>query len=143
MSTASAMASAMAPTSLKAYAKHIEGSFKTRGEQAYSYLKQYGPMTSNELFEMVKHTFPTSYRQNMVARLGDLRDKGLVRQIGERTCNVSGELVYVWGVVPEGVSTTALKLEVLQIKLERAKAKVSELEQQIAELAEPSEPVGV
>jgi hypothetical protein len=119
-------------TSLAAYARNYE-KFESREAQALEVLGDQGLITSNELFQVVKETFPPNYRHNTHARLAGLRDKGLVREMGKRECSVTHETVTVWGLVPEG-QQQEYRVEALRKKLDNARELVAKLEAQLAEL---------
>lgn len=119
-------------TSRAAYRINKEG-FESRQAQALAVLKEFGSMTSNELFLRIKHTFPSDYRHNTHARLAGLRDAGLVRECGKKVCDVTSETVIVWGLVEEG-QQNEFRERVLIKKLHAAQQLVEKLQSEVSDL---------
>lgn len=61
----------------------------------YGFLFEHGPCTANELFQKTKG-FNTITQANFHARLGELRDCGVVDELGTKKCTVTGNTVIVW-----------------------------------------------
>lgn len=68
--------------------------------QIYNVLWNYGPLTGGEVFQFMKKEYGESFvtNSNTVTRLGELRDMGVVSEIGEKTCSISGQNVILWDV---------------------------------------------
>lgn len=91
----------MRETSFEAYRDiRDSGLLSKRRFQVYEILYVYGPMTGGELFREMKKkygmTVPTN--SNVTTRLGELRERGSVRELGVRRCKVSGQTVILWDV---------------------------------------------
>lgn len=74
--------------------------------QAYDALyRSQGCLTHNELQARIDEEFygdathgRAVYRNNIVARLGELRDMGVVVEVGEKECSISGMTCIAWDV---------------------------------------------
>lgn len=74
--------------------------------QAYDALyRSPGSLTHNELQARIDEEFygdathgRAVYRNNIVARLGELRDMGVVVEVGEKECSISGMTCIAWDV---------------------------------------------
>lgn len=85
-------------TSIEAYRTiREEGLLSQRRFQVYDLLYQHGPCTANELVNRTGRTSSLG-NQNIVTRLGELREMGCVKELGTRQCNVTGMRVIVWDV---------------------------------------------
>jgi len=77
-------------TSLRAY-KDIN--LGKRQKEVYKAIKKHGIGTAREIYrEMDKPGVYSGYQP----RFTELREKGLLREIGKRKCNVTGRLAVVW-----------------------------------------------
>lgn len=91
-------------TSLEAYNMIKDnGWLSAKRWQAYDALfHSKGNLTHNELqAEIEKKVSPNNrliYRNNIVARLGELRQMGVVDEKGERKCRISGMNCIIWDV---------------------------------------------
>jgi len=65
--------------------------------QTYLALFEHGPCTAGELF-FLAGWHHTKNNHNISSRLGELRDIGVVKEVGERPCNRTGHTVIVWDV---------------------------------------------
>lgn len=88
-------------TSIEAYNNIKEnGLLSERRWQVYSVLFDIGPATGGEVFKEMKKRYgmlvPTN--SNTTTRLGELRNCGVVEELGERECSVSGQRVILWDV---------------------------------------------
>lgn len=88
-------------TSREAYEKIKENDLlSTRRWQVYDVLFSVGPATGGEVFREMKRrygmTIPTN--SNTTTRLGELRERGVVKELGTRACDVSGQRVILWDV---------------------------------------------
>ncbi len=87
-------------TSIEVYRRiEAEGLLSDRRWEVYSQLYQYGPATAAELAEK----FPPSrggrgLAGNVHARLGELRDRGVVVEMGPRMYRITGNRVIVYDV---------------------------------------------
>lgn len=74
------------------------GLLSRRRWQVYYVLYMYGPMTGGEVFRAYQDTFginaPTN--SNVTTRLGELRESGVVKELGTKICDVSGQNVILW-----------------------------------------------
>lgn len=116
-------------TSIDAYNKIKQnGSLSSRRWEVYDVLFKYGPLTGNEAIEKLKEegkgakTFDT----NSHSRLSELRQLGVIYEVGKKVCNVTGMNVILWDVTNN-----------LPKKLEKQKTKdqiIKELQQEIKQL---------
>ena len=85
-------------TSLKAYSQiKTEGLLSPIRERVYDFLFHNGPLTGTELNARLKSpvgiTIPGYHK-----RLSELRELGVVREVGERICRVTGRNAIAWDV---------------------------------------------
>lgn len=86
-------------TSYAAYCEiRDKGLLSERRFQVYEQLYLHGPCTTNELFHRSTLKLPSNSNVNISARLGELRDMGVVTEIRQRPCSITGMLVIEWGV---------------------------------------------
>jgi hypothetical protein len=92
-------------TSIRAFYAAIDaGVIETRRAQVYVGLEALGVATYNEVYEHLKQMGQMRglrYDSNTHARVTELRDLGLIREVGERPCRVTGQTCITWEVVPE------------------------------------------
>jgi hypothetical protein len=70
-------------------------------------------LTHNEIWAIIKPSYPKTIRPNVNARLSDLRMEGVAYVIGERVCTKSDERCNIWGLVPE-MNRIAFRREALK-----------------------------
>ena len=83
-------------TSITAYHRLVDGGvLSKRRAEVYSATYKNGPGTGSEICETV-----TGHRSTygIGPRFTELRDMGLLRELGERKCKVTGQTVIVWDV---------------------------------------------
>lgn len=88
-------------TSVEAYhAIQENGLLSLRRWQVYEVLYDIGPATGGEVFkEMLRrHGLGIPSNSNTITRLGELRERGVVEEMGIRQCSVSGQRVLLWDV---------------------------------------------
>jgi hypothetical protein len=76
----------------------------------YSELFQHGPLTAQEMFKRL------SLESNQSGRFTELRDLGVICEVGQRACRITGRYVIEWDVtsnlpVPPKKKTRTEKLE--------------------------------
>lgn len=74
---------------------------KKRWEAYAALFHSEGDLTHNELQQLIEENKTKSemvYRNNIVARLGECRDMGVVKETGERVCSISGMTCITWDV---------------------------------------------
>lgn len=82
----------MRQTSLLAYTAIKEsGLLGKRQKQAYEVLYAHGPLTGNELSEIMKIS-------GQWKRCSELKKRGLAIEVGERDCRITGNLCILWDV---------------------------------------------
>lgn len=89
-------------TSVRAFYQAVDaGVIATRRQQVWSGLRAIGIATSSEVFEYLKEKkhLGLRYDSNTCARFTELRDLGLIREVGERQCRVTGQTCITWAVV--------------------------------------------
>jgi len=74
-----------------------EGLLSRARFRIYECLYLHGPMTASECFAVLAKEVPR-LNWNTRTRFGELRDQGVVYEVRERPCRVTGELVIEWGV---------------------------------------------
>lgn len=98
-----------------------------RQKLVYEILYHHGPLTGNELFEVMKRDYDRNInQQNITTRLGELRDMGCVIELTKRPCKITGIRVIEWDVNSKH-----------PVKLERKKSKdeiIKELQEEILRL---------
>lgn len=89
----------MRTTSSEAY-QHIvsTGVVSKKRKLVYQALYDHGPMTATQLAELVPGQKSPSKGNNVHARLCELREMGIVQELGEVTCPVTGRQVLQWDV---------------------------------------------
>lgn len=85
-------------TSREAYDRiKAEGLLSERRFEVYEITFLHGPGTAGELSQ---HTHKQN-RNNFATRLTELRHQGVVREVGERECKVTGYTAIVWEVTDD------------------------------------------
>lgn len=95
-------------TSAQAFYNAVDsGKFQTKRQEIYIALRDLGrdlgPQTANEVHErLIKsdYRWRKATTNNTRARLTELRDFGVVREMGERLCTVTLENCIIWEVIP-------------------------------------------
>lgn len=88
-------------TSIEAFNKiRDEGLLSNRRMQVYTVLFENGPLTGNEVFELLKNEYNIQFKNapSIVSRLGELRNMGVVKEVGKKLCSISGMTVILWDV---------------------------------------------
>lgn len=88
-------------TSIHAYnAIKENGMLSRRRWQVYDSLFRHGPLTGSELMLKIRndHNVPIATNTNVTTRLGELRSMGVVYEIRERDCSITGQKVIEWDV---------------------------------------------
>lgn len=88
-------------TSFEAYHQIKEnGLLSRRRFQVYEILFNHGPLTGSEVASKFRDQFGRMGTSNMniVTRLGEMRDSGVVTELGQRLCSVTGMKVILWDV---------------------------------------------
>jgi len=76
------------------------GLLSKRRLEVYEVVYGNGPLTANEVVEIVTKKYNRSYSSNVnaYARLNELRDSGVVAEMGVKPCPITGNNVIVWDV---------------------------------------------
>jgi len=108
--------SSVRSTSAEAYKAIKEnGLLKGRQLEVYMALYEIGASTGSELFyHMSKSRNPT--HSNVTTRLGELRDMGVVKEVGQRQCSITKRDVILWEV------TTNLPIKLEKVSKVKCKA---------------------
>lgn len=86
-------------TSVAAYNEIKDsGLLSQRRWEVYQALYIYGPLTGSELFREMSYRQLEPSNSNVTTRLGELRAMGVVTEIRERPCSVTGMTVIEWDV---------------------------------------------
>ncbi len=113
-------------TSIEAYNAVLHsGMVGNRHKEIYRIIYAHGPMTANECFNMLAKGLGDDFRfdSNTRSRLTELRERGLLQELGTRPCTVTKRKCILWDVTDECPS-----------KLEPKKTKdqiIQELQKQI------------
>lgn len=70
------------------------GLLSRRRSQVYGALYVHGPCTINELYKKMFKV--NNVQANLHARMGELREMGVVAEVHERPCSVTGQTVIEW-----------------------------------------------
>ena len=123
-------------TSIEAYEKILkEGLISPRRWEVYATVYNNGPMTSGEAFFIINKTKTST---NLIlsqsrARFTELRDMGLLKELGTKNCSITKNKVILWDVtknlptkiiIPE---TKKSKLEKVIKKLENAHLLITDI----------------
>lgn len=85
-------------TSKKAYKEINESGWVSRkARQVYNKFYESGPMTSAECYNAIPNR-GTDQRGNIRARVNELFNMGLLKEIGKRRCSITAKTVIVWDV---------------------------------------------
>lgn len=113
-------------TSRIAYEKVMSSNYVGRKQkQVYAALCEFGPCTSSELARDMGES--RLVRNNVAARLGELRDLGTVLELPQRVCSVSGHQAYEWKPSDEGPTKPEKRQTKTQI-IAGLRARIRELE---------------
>ena len=83
-------------TSIEAYHYLVDsGGLTAARARSYGALYARGPCTASELYAFVKKS---EQRGAIVARLGELRDMGVVQELDPRPCSITEMTAIVWDV---------------------------------------------
>lgn len=87
-------------TSIEVYRRiEEEGLLSKRRFQVYSVLFKHGPLTGTQLSKIVRANFGDwSMSETIRNRLTELRDQGVVDELGKVECPVNGNEVILWDV---------------------------------------------
>lgn len=86
-------------TSKAAYNKiKSQGLLSERRMEVYHTLYMFGPLTASELSELLPKKVSRTIGSNVHARLGELRQLGVAKEVRERKCEISGQNVIEWDV---------------------------------------------
>lgn len=91
-------------TSIDAYHEiKLKGLLSVRRFQIYDVLHRFGALTANEVFEILKKETDPSGKQfrfdsNTRARFTELRELGVVKELGTQKCSVTGRECILWDV---------------------------------------------
>jgi hypothetical protein len=104
-------------TSIEAYHEiKASGLLSKRRFEVYDALFHYGPMTQMETFVKLKHLS----QHTVTPRFAELRKMGVIEEVGERACTVTGINVIAWDVtsslptqLPKGKTKTKIKKELI------------------------------
>ena len=95
------------------------GLLSERRWEIYDIVFKHGPMTSNETFDYSLLKGVDGYRHNANARMTELRDVGVVQELGTTICSKTGRTVILWDVtdnLPTKLSLTKKKGKKEKIK---------------------------
>ena len=74
------------------------GLLSKRRWEIYDIVFRYGAMTSNETFDYSELKGVDGYRHNANARMTELRELGVVQELGTTICSKTGKKVILWDV---------------------------------------------
>lgn len=73
-----------------------EGLLSDRRNQVFKCLWEHGPMTQNETY--IKLNVPNLQQSSIMPRFAELKDLGVITDIGKRICTITGRMVLEWEV---------------------------------------------
>lgn len=76
-----------------------EGLLSDRRNQVFKCLWEHGPMTQNETY--IKLNVPNLQQSSIMPRFAELKDLGVITDIGKRICTITGRTVLEWEVTGE------------------------------------------
>lgn len=104
-------------TSVEAYREiKTGGLLSKRRFEVYECLFYNGPMTASEISEMLPGKKSRTIGSNVHARLGELRESGVVYEVKERICSISGKNVIEWDVTDKLPAPIQKKKDVFACK---------------------------
>jgi hypothetical protein len=102
-------------TSIEAYHSiKNSGVLGERRTQVYVHLYKNGPCTAQEIFKGI------GCDTNQSGRLTEMRDLGVVEEIGERECSITGHRVILWDVTSSLPKKSAPKRTKIQLAQDEA-----------------------
>jgi hypothetical protein len=111
-------------TSIETYRQiEAEGLLSRERWRVYSCVFHNGPLTSGEAFEILRAAEPRNPLSQSRARFTELRDMGVLCEIEERDCNISGRKCIVWDVtsnLPEPLPARDTRLSASSLDLLRS-----------------------
>ncbi len=121
--------------SIEAYERVVSsGLLGRRQREVWIALDRSGPSTGNELYRSMGLDRELN-QQNIVTRLGELRDQGVVREVRQRVCRVTRFTATEWETVPERPRPKPQKqLGAKTRRIRELEAKVKEMGARIYEL---------
>lgn len=86
-------------TSIEAY-NYItsSGVISERRAQIYAILYKHGPLTAGEALKFVEEEFGYRPYSSTHGRFTELRDMGVVKELGKKKCDMTGREVILWDV---------------------------------------------
>lgn len=108
-------------TSAKVYKRiEKEGLLSKMRFLIYSCLYQSGPLTASEVFHTLK------LKTNQSGRFTELREIGVIREIGTTECSMTGNKVILWDVTDKMPRKTSI------VEKRKKKAKIKKLIKELA-----------
>jgi hypothetical protein len=103
--------------------------------EVYDVLFRHGAMTANEVFVVLEKESAGAVcaASNSAARFSELRELGVVQELGTRVCSVTGMNVIVWGVT-ENLPKQLTKKERIQKQINTLNEKLIKLNKQLEEV---------
>lgn len=118
-------------TSIDVYRQiEAEGLLSKMNFEVYSTVFHHGPMTSGEAFYEMNRGRPMKALTQTRARFTDLRNAGALKELGTRSCKITGRTAIVWDVtarIPDMAAIRGLQPKKKMIETEKYQAMVNEL----------------
>lgn len=108
-----------------------EGLLSARRLQVYEHLFFYGPMTAMEVFKALK------VNTNQSGRFTELKKMGVISDMGEVECPVTGRTVTLWGVtnnLPDKLKARKTKAQIVGEQYEELRSSYNKLITYLAEV---------
>lgn len=88
----------MRQTSIETYHQiRDEGLLSKMRFRAYELIYKYGPLTASEIEAKDKELFPSNRPNSFLhQRLSELRDIGVIQEVSERNCRITGRIAIEW-----------------------------------------------
>lgn len=116
-------------TSIETYhAIEEEGLLGRLQFKVYDAIYKRGPLTQNELH---KWCFPDTQPRNVQPRVSELVERGVVAQVGERECSITGRVCIIWDVTDK-LPIRPEKTETKDQTIARLTARIKQLEAELA-----------
>ncbi len=124
-----------------------EGLLSKNRWEVYKVLFHHGPLTSGEIYRLLKMDNVSMWKGAVCARVSDLNNMQCVYEVGVRECSVTGEIVTVWDVnadlprpLPKNLKQSwRQRYEALELELRRKDMIIEHLKGELSRRMSPFE----
>jgi len=106
-----------------------QGLLSQRRFEVYEALFYHGPLTANEAREHIGGHVPLN---SVSPRMAELKDRGVVVEVGEKICSVTGKKAILWDVT-DSLPVEPPKRETSKEKIAKLEAENTELKKRLAQ----------